>query len=43
VPSLGTHAAQLRQEMVHRRLKARAWAYEHGEDAADIRDRTWPG
>jgi xylulose-5-phosphate/fructose-6-phosphate phosphoketolase len=43
VPSLGAHAAQLRQEMVDRRLQARAWAYEHGEDPAEVRDWTWPG
>jgi len=42
VPSLGQHAAALRQEMVDRRRLARAYAYEHGEDPAEIRDWTWP-
>jgi xylulose-5-phosphate/fructose-6-phosphate phosphoketolase len=42
VPSLGTHAAALRQHLVDERLRARAHAYEHGEDAPDIRDWTWP-
>jgi xylulose-5-phosphate/fructose-6-phosphate phosphoketolase len=42
VPSLGTHAAALRQHLVDERLRARAYAYEHGEDAPDIRDWTWP-
>jgi len=42
VPALGQHAAALRQEMVDRRRIARAFAYEHGEDPADIRDWTWP-
>ena len=42
VPQLGSHAAALRQEMVDSRLAARAYAYEHGEDPAEIRDWTWP-
>ena len=42
VPGLGQRAAALRQEMVDRRWLARAYAYEHGEDPADIRDWTWP-
>ena len=43
VPGLGTRAAALRQEMVDRRRLARAYAYETGEDPADIRDWVWPG
>jgi xylulose-5-phosphate/fructose-6-phosphate phosphoketolase len=43
VPGLGSRAAQLRQDMVDRRLRARAFAREHGEDPAEIRDWTWPG
>ena len=42
VPGLGQRAASLRQEMVDRRWLARAYAYEHGEDPAEIRDWTWP-
>jgi xylulose-5-phosphate/fructose-6-phosphate phosphoketolase len=43
VPGLGQRAAALRQRMVDARLVARAFAYEHGEDPAEIRDWTWPG
>jgi xylulose-5-phosphate/fructose-6-phosphate phosphoketolase len=42
VPSLGSRAAGLRQEMTDRRLLARAYAREHGEDPQDISDWTWP-
>jgi xylulose-5-phosphate/fructose-6-phosphate phosphoketolase len=42
VPSLGANAAALRQEMVDRRLRYRAWTREQGEDHPDIRDWTWP-
>jgi xylulose-5-phosphate/fructose-6-phosphate phosphoketolase len=42
VPGLATRGAHLRQEMVDRRLEARAWTREHGEDDPDIRDWTWP-
>ena len=42
VPTLGTRAAALRQHLVDERLRARAYAYEHGEDAPEIRDWTWP-
>jgi xylulose-5-phosphate/fructose-6-phosphate phosphoketolase len=42
VPGLASRAGRLRQEMVDRRLRARAWTREHGEDAPDIRDWTWP-
>jgi len=43
VPGLASRAAQLRQEMVDRRLQARAHTRDHGEDAPEIRDWTWPG
>jgi xylulose-5-phosphate/fructose-6-phosphate phosphoketolase len=43
VPGLGSHAASLRQHLEDERLRARAYAREHGEDAPDIRDWTWPG
>src|SRR3989442_8787856 len=42
VPSLGANAAALRQEMVDRRLRYRAWTRAQGEDHPDIRDWTWP-
>jgi xylulose-5-phosphate/fructose-6-phosphate phosphoketolase len=42
VPSLGTRAAGLRQEMVDKRVRARAYTREHGEDSAEISDWTWP-
>jgi len=42
-PKLGSHAAALRQEMVDARVLARAYAVEHGDDRAEIRDWTWPG
>jgi xylulose-5-phosphate/fructose-6-phosphate phosphoketolase len=43
VSGLGQRAAALRQRMVDARHVARAYAYEHGEDPAEIRDWTWPG
>jgi xylulose-5-phosphate/fructose-6-phosphate phosphoketolase len=42
VPGLGATAAHLRQEMSDRRLQARAWTREHGDDHPDVRDWTWP-
>ena len=42
VPSLGSHAAELRQEMVDRRASARTYARENGEDPPEIRDWVWP-
>jgi xylulose-5-phosphate/fructose-6-phosphate phosphoketolase len=43
VPSLGGRAAHLRQEMVDRRLRARAYTREVGDDMEDVRDWRWPG
>jgi xylulose-5-phosphate/fructose-6-phosphate phosphoketolase len=43
VPGLGTEAATLRQQMVDERLRHRAYTREHGDDAPDVRDWTWPG
>jgi xylulose-5-phosphate/fructose-6-phosphate phosphoketolase len=43
VPGLADRAAHVRQEMADRRLAARAYTREHGEDDPDIRDWTWPG
>ncbi len=42
VPSLGSHAAALRQRLEDERLRCRAYTREHGEDAPDVRDWTWP-
>ena len=42
VPTLGARAAHLRQEMADRRLRARAWTRQHGEDAPEVREWTWP-
>jgi xylulose-5-phosphate/fructose-6-phosphate phosphoketolase len=42
VPGLAERAAHLRQRMQERRLEARAYTREHGEDDPEIRDWTWP-
>jgi xylulose-5-phosphate/fructose-6-phosphate phosphoketolase len=42
VPSLGSRAATLRQEMSDARIAARAYTREHGEDAPEISGWTWP-
>jgi xylulose-5-phosphate/fructose-6-phosphate phosphoketolase len=42
VPSLGTRAATLRQEMSDARLAARAYTREQGEDDPAITGWTWP-
>jgi Phosphoketolase len=42
VPGLGERAAHLRQEMSDRRLRARQYTREYGDDPAEIRDWTWP-
>jgi xylulose-5-phosphate/fructose-6-phosphate phosphoketolase len=42
VPGLAQKAAHLRQEMVDRRLEARAWTRAHGDDHPDVRDWIWP-
>jgi xylulose-5-phosphate/fructose-6-phosphate phosphoketolase len=41
VPSLGSRAADLRQEMADRRTAARMWTREHGEDAPEVADWAW--
>jgi xylulose-5-phosphate/fructose-6-phosphate phosphoketolase len=43
VPGLVDHAGGLRQQMEDRRLAARAYTREHGEDAPEIRDWAWTG
>ncbi len=42
VADLGSSAAGIRQDLVDERLRARAFAREHGEDPPEIRDWTWP-
>ncbi len=42
VPGLGSHAGAVRQAMADRRVEARAYTREHGEDPPEIRDWTWP-
>jgi xylulose-5-phosphate/fructose-6-phosphate phosphoketolase len=42
VPGLGTRAADLRQEMVDTRIRARAWTREYGDDPPEITDWKWP-
>jgi xylulose-5-phosphate/fructose-6-phosphate phosphoketolase len=43
VPGLAERAGHVRQAMVDRRLEARAYTRDHGEDDPEIRDWTWPG
>jgi xylulose-5-phosphate/fructose-6-phosphate phosphoketolase len=42
VPGLAVSAARLRQEMSDRRLRARLWTRQHGEDHPDVSSWTWP-
>jgi len=42
VPSLGSHAAMLRQQMEDERVRCRAFTRVEGEDAPAVRDWTWP-
>ena len=42
VPGLGQRAAHLRQRMVDERLRHRRHTREHGEDAPDVSEWTWP-
>jgi xylulose-5-phosphate/fructose-6-phosphate phosphoketolase len=41
VPGLAESCGRLRQEMSDRRLRARAYTREHGEDDPEIRDWVW--
>jgi xylulose-5-phosphate/fructose-6-phosphate phosphoketolase len=43
VPSLGSRAATLRQQMGDARLAARAYTRQYGEDDPAIADWVWPG
>jgi xylulose-5-phosphate/fructose-6-phosphate phosphoketolase len=42
VPALAGRAADLRQDMLDARLRARAYTREHGEDPPEIGEWTWP-
>jgi xylulose-5-phosphate/fructose-6-phosphate phosphoketolase len=42
VPGLGSKAAHVRQLMADKRVQARAYTREHGEDSPEVRDWTWP-
>jgi xylulose-5-phosphate/fructose-6-phosphate phosphoketolase len=42
VPGLTSRAGELRQEMADRRVEARRYTRENGEDPAEIRNWTWP-
>jgi xylulose-5-phosphate/fructose-6-phosphate phosphoketolase len=42
VPGLAERTAPLRQEMADRRLRARMWTREQGEDQPEVRDWVWP-
>jgi len=41
VPTPGSSAALLRQQMVDARAKARRYTREHGDDIPSVRDWTW--
>ncbi|MEJ7754526.1 MAG: phosphoketolase family protein, partial [Candidatus Limnocylindrales bacterium] len=41
VPGLAARAAHVRQEMLDRRLAARAYTRAHGEDEPEVRDWAW--
>jgi xylulose-5-phosphate/fructose-6-phosphate phosphoketolase len=43
VPGLARTSGHIRQQMEDKRLAARAWTREYGEDAPEIRDWKWPG
>jgi xylulose-5-phosphate/fructose-6-phosphate phosphoketolase len=42
VPSLGSHAASLRQRMEDERVQSRAYTRVEGEDQPAVRDWVWP-
>jgi xylulose-5-phosphate/fructose-6-phosphate phosphoketolase len=43
VPGLGSRYATLRQHMVDKRIDAREYTREHGDDIPEVRDWVWPG
>ncbi|TYC10283.1 phosphoketolase family protein [Actinomadura syzygii] len=42
VPTLGGRVAHIRQRMADERLRLRAYTREHGQDAPEIQNWTWP-
>jgi xylulose-5-phosphate/fructose-6-phosphate phosphoketolase len=42
VPFLGSKVAPLRQRMVDKRIAAREYTREHGDDIPEVRDWLWP-
>jgi xylulose-5-phosphate/fructose-6-phosphate phosphoketolase len=42
LPQLGGRAAHVRQQMTDRRIRARAYTREHGEDTPDVANWVWP-
>jgi len=42
VPSLRSRAAHVRQEMADRRLRMRQYTRDHGDDAPEVKNWTWP-
>ncbi|GAA4635297.1 phosphoketolase family protein [Actinoallomurus vinaceus] len=42
LPRLGGRAAHVRQQMMDRRIRARAYTREHGEDLPDVANWVWP-
>ena len=42
VPGLGSRAAHIRQLMADKRVEARRYTREHGEDSPEIKEWTWP-
>jgi xylulose-5-phosphate/fructose-6-phosphate phosphoketolase len=43
VPGLGARAGHVRQEMVDRRIQARAYTRREGEDDPEVANWSWPG
>jgi xylulose-5-phosphate/fructose-6-phosphate phosphoketolase len=42
VPGLGTRAAHVRQEMSDLRTRYRQYTRDHGDDAPEVKDWSWP-
>ena len=43
VPFLQSTSATLRQQMADKRIAAREYTREHGDDIPEVRDWVWPG
>jgi xylulose-5-phosphate/fructose-6-phosphate phosphoketolase len=42
VPGLGSRCAQLRQDMADKRIEARQWTRDHGDDLPEVAQWQWP-